>query len=74
MDDRARAELASQTESWFVKRGLPHFIDEYRATTDVWTRAAPFLILIFFAELAFSLDEKREGVDELLYGRLSNVL
>ena len=66
MDDRARAELAAQTERWFVKRGLPHFIDEYRATTDVWTRAAPFLILVFFAELAFSLDEKREGVDELL--------
>jgi hypothetical protein len=66
MDDRARAELAAQTEHWFVKRGLPHFIDEYRATTDVWTRAAPFLILVFFAELAFSLDEKREGFEELL--------
>jgi hypothetical protein len=66
MDDRTRADLAGQTEHWFVKRGLPHFIDEYRATTDVWTRAAPFLILVFFAELAFSLDEKREGVDELL--------
>ncbi len=47
-------------------RGLPHFIDEYRATTDVWTRAAPFLTVVFLAELAFSLDEDREGLDELL--------
>jgi hypothetical protein len=66
MDDRERDDLAHRTERWFVKRGLPHFIDEYRATTDVWTRAAPFLILVFFAELAFSLDEEREGLDELL--------
>jgi hypothetical protein len=66
MDDQERDDLSRRTERWFVKRGLPHFIDEYRATTDVWTRAAPFLILVFFAELAFSLDEKREGVDELL--------
>lgn len=66
MDDRARAELASQTERWFVKRGLPHFIDEYRATTDVWTRAAPFLFLVFLAELAFTLDEDREGWEEVL--------
>jgi hypothetical protein len=66
VDDRERDELCRRTERWFVKRGLPHFIDEYRATTDVWTRAAPFLFLVFLAELAFSLDEKREGLEELL--------
>ncbi len=66
MDDLTRADLAGRTERWFVRRGLPHFIDEYSATTDVWTRAAPFLILVFFAELAFSLDEEREGFEELL--------
>jgi hypothetical protein len=66
MDDRARDDLTRRTERWFVKRGLPHFIDEYRATTDVWTRAAPFLFLVFLAELAFSLDEEREGLEELL--------
>ena len=66
MDDLTRADLCGRTERWFVQRGLPHFIDEYRATTDVWTRAAPFLTLVFLAELAFSLDEDREGLDELL--------
>lgn len=66
MDDRTRSELCGRTERWFVRRGLPHFIDHYRATTDVWTRAAPFLTLVFLAELAFSLDEDREGWDEAL--------
>lgn len=61
MDDLTRADLCGRTERWFVQRGLPHFIDEYRATTDVWTRAAPFLTLVFLAELAFSLDEDREA-------------
>jgi hypothetical protein len=66
MDDRTRADLCGRTERWFVRRGLPHFIDHYRATTDVWTRAAPFLTVVFLAELAFSLDEDREGWDEAL--------
>ncbi len=66
MDDLTRADLCGRTERWFVRRGLPHFIDHYRATTDVWTRAAPFLTVVFLAELAFSLDEDREGWDEAL--------
>lgn len=66
MDDRTRADLCGRTERWFVHRGLPHLIDHYRATTDVWTRAAPFLTVVFLAELAFSLDEDREGWDEAL--------
>jgi hypothetical protein len=66
VDDLTRADLCGRTERWFVQRGLPHFIDEYRATTDVWTRAAPFLTLVFLAELSFSLDEDREGLRELL--------
>lgn len=66
MDDRTRTDLCGRTERWFVQRGLPHFIDQYRATTDVWTRAAPFLTVVFLAELGFSLDEDREGLDEVL--------
>jgi hypothetical protein len=66
VDDATRERIGARTERWFVKRGLPHFIDEYRATTDVWTRAAPFLFVVFLAELAFSLDEEREGLDEVL--------
>jgi hypothetical protein len=30
---------------------LPHFIAEYRAATDIWTRATPALTLIFLVEI-----------------------
>jgi hypothetical protein len=30
-------------ERWFVRRGVPHFIDDYAATTDIWTRSVPML-------------------------------
>ena len=36
-------------EQWFVKRGIPHFHQHYRARTDVWTRASPILPLWFVA-------------------------
>ncbi len=36
--------LRSEIETWFVKRGVPHFIEGYRATTNVWTRCVPALV------------------------------
>lgn len=42
----------ARTERWFLKRGLPHFIDEYSAARDVLTRAVPLLTLIFLFEVA----------------------
>lgn len=42
-------------ERWFLRRGLPHLIDDYRATEDVYTRAAPLLLLIFFLSSAGAL-------------------
>jgi hypothetical protein len=42
----------SATERWFLKRGLPHFIDDYSPTRDVLTRAVPLLTLIFLVEVA----------------------
>jgi hypothetical protein len=39
------------TERWFLRRGLPHFIDSYSASRDVLTRAAPLLTVIFLAEV-----------------------
>lgn len=44
-------EAVTATEQWFVRRGLPHFIDDYSATRDVLTRAVPLLLLILVAEL-----------------------
>jgi hypothetical protein len=38
-------------ERWFVRRGLPHFIEDYSATRDVWTRTLPALTLLFLVEV-----------------------
>ena len=43
--------LVEETEDWFVHIGLPHFIDEYSASEDVWTRVVGLLSFLFFAEL-----------------------
>ncbi len=45
------AELIETTERWFLARGIPHFIEDYRATDDVFTRALPVLALVFLVEL-----------------------
>jgi hypothetical protein len=42
----------TRTERWFLERGLPHFIADYSASTDIWTRAVPALTLLFLAEIA----------------------
>jgi hypothetical protein len=42
----------TETERWFLKRGLPHFIADYSPTRDVLTRAVPLLTLIFLIEVA----------------------
>jgi hypothetical protein len=36
-------------ERWFVSRGVPHFIEDYDAATDIWTRAAPVLLVAYVA-------------------------
>jgi hypothetical protein len=41
--DRRRAEI----EQWFLRRGLPHFIDGYDARRDVLTRSIPALIVAY---------------------------
>ena len=46
------AELIEETERWFLRRGIPHFIEDYRAGEDVFTRALPVLALVFLVEVA----------------------
>jgi hypothetical protein len=41
-EDQLRA-----TERWFYRRGLPFLVEDYRSSTDVWTRATPFLAVAF---------------------------
>jgi hypothetical protein len=45
-------DASTRTERWFLERGLPHFIADYRASTDIWTRAVPALTLLVLAEIA----------------------
>lgn len=39
----------ADVERWFARRGVPHFIDDYTATTDIWTRSAPLLLVAYVA-------------------------
>ena len=59
------AHLIAATERWFLKRGTPHFIDGYRASEDVFTRALPVLGLVFVLEVL--------GAANLEWGWVANV-
>ncbi|MGY9075056.1 MAG: hypothetical protein ACKVHU_19130 [Acidimicrobiales bacterium] len=52
----ASEDLHDATERWFVRRGIPHFIHEYNASEDVFTRALPVLSLVFLAEIVVAAD------------------
>lgn len=41
------SDLHSRADRWFIRRGLPQFVLDYRSDTDVWTRASPFLFVTF---------------------------
>ena len=43
--------LLYETETWFVRRGLPYFIEDYKATDNVFTKALPILIVYFIGNL-----------------------
>ncbi|WP_436795096.1 hypothetical protein [Actinospongicola halichondriae] len=58
-DDHRR--LRADTERWFVRRGVPHLINDYSATGDIWTRATPFLSLVLFAELFLAFGDRVSG-------------
>lgn len=65
-DDDVALDRRNRTERWFVRRGLPHLIEDYSAADDVFTRAAPFLTVVFVAEMFFTFDEDRSGWAEVL--------
>jgi hypothetical protein len=43
----ARPPELRATERWFIRRGLPMFVEDYSAGRDVWTRALPALVALF---------------------------
>jgi hypothetical protein len=50
------AVLRREVEAWFLRRGIPHFIADYRATEDVFTRALPVLLAVVLVELVGAVD------------------
>lgn len=48
---RASDHSATEIERWFLRRGLPHFIEGYSAQRDVFTRTLPALTLVFLVEV-----------------------
>ncbi len=53
--------LLAATEDWFVHHGIPHFIDDFKASEDVWTRAVGVLTFIFFGELFLTFGQEVQG-------------
>ncbi len=45
-----------EIERWFIRRGIPHFIEGYSASTDIFTRAAPLLTFVFLFEVLAALN------------------
>jgi len=43
------ASRRTEMETWFIRRGVPHFIEPYGAGPDVWSRASPVLLVAYVA-------------------------
>lgn len=43
------AAQRSDIDRWFIRKGLPHFIEPYSAGPAVWNRAAPVLVVAYVA-------------------------
>lgn len=55
-------------EKWFIKRGLPHFIENYKATEDVFTRAMPLFVLLVVLQMGLELTSKTVTWKDRLIG------
>jgi hypothetical protein len=47
------------TERWFIRQGMPMFVEEYSAGRDVWTRAVPVLAVILVVQVLGGITEAR---------------
>ncbi len=57
-------DLVEATEEWFVQNGIPHFIDDFTAKEDVWTRALGILGAVFFFELFLTFGDDFSGFQQ----------
>ena len=53
-------------ETWFAARGLPNLIDDYRASTDVFTRAVPALLLLWMLGVANAFGDRFTGWSQVV--------
>jgi len=53
------ATRRSDLERWFIRRGVPHFIEPYAAGRDIWSRAVPLLVVAYVAGGLNGLDLAR---------------
>lgn len=51
-----------EVERWFIRRGVPHFIEGYDAGSDIFTRSLPALIVAYLAGGFTALDVYRWSV------------
>jgi hypothetical protein len=56
---RSVGTQVGEIERWFIRRGVPHFIDEYAPTTDIWNRSLPTLVIAYLAGGLHALDLHR---------------
>jgi hypothetical protein len=42
-------------ERWFLRRGLPHFIDDYSAREDIFTRMVPLVGVLFAVQVVVAV-------------------
>ena len=55
-------------EKWFIKRGLPHFIENYKATEDVFNRALPLFVVLIVFQMGLELTSKTVTWKDRLIG------
>lgn len=51
-------EVLHATERWFLRRGLPHLIEGYRASEDVFTRSVEVLVLVALVETTDAVERE----------------
>lgn len=54
----------AETERWFLKRGVPHLISGYTASTRIWSRARPFLVAVLVMETLLPYSSQYSGLGE----------
>ncbi|MGD9956173.1 MAG: hypothetical protein AB7O74_04850 [Candidatus Nanopelagicales bacterium] len=62
----AEPEAVRTTERWFIRQGLPLFVEEYSAGRDVWTRAVPVLSFLFVVNILASITVARSVLGGVL--------